>query len=86
MNVEKDKGKVVIKEGVAHKVEAETKGKIIEVVSSVTYLGSPFSRDGGPQEGIEMRVGKGLKNLRCDEDDVKVKGLRSVCGVTRMKR
>ena len=56
VNVEKSKFRVVGKDRTAPLLEVEIKGGIMEVFSSFKYLGSCFSKDGGPHEDLKMRV------------------------------
>ena len=45
-------------------MEVEMKEETKEVESSFRILGSCFSKDGGQQEDIKMRVGEGQKTFR----------------------
>ena len=52
---------VVTTQRVALQMEVEMNREIIEVVISAKWLGSCFSKIGGPQESVEIRVNERLK-------------------------
>ena len=49
------------REGFALQMEVEMTWVIMEVMSSLKYLGSCFSKKGGPQKDLKIRVSVGLK-------------------------
>ena len=61
MNVKKSHGDV--REGFALQMEVEMNGEIMMVLSLFKYWEGYFSRDGGLQEDVKMRVGEGLKTF-----------------------
>ena len=60
VNMKKSKAMLVGREKVAPQVKVETNW---DIFSSFKYLESCFSKVGGPQDQVKMRVGEGLKAL-----------------------
>ena len=61
------------REEVAPQVAVEMNDEAMEVESYFEYLGSSFSKDGGPQEGVKLRVDEGLKTFRAMKIVLKVR-------------
>ena len=82
LKINSKKTKLMMTVNVQKRVNVTVREKPVEVVKTITYLGSVMSEGGGAEEDIQARLGKAsmeIQPVQEDDQDQDVWKLRKVC-------